>query len=62
MMIRMLIVVCCMIIRSERRLYEEVHLNPAYRWFCRLDLDGAAPDPSTFSKNRDGRCLDSEPP
>jgi hypothetical protein len=25
--------------RWERRLCEEVHLNLAYRWFCRLGLD-----------------------
>jgi len=40
-------------IRSERRLCEEVHLNLAYRWFCRLGLEDAVPDHSTFSKNRD---------
>ena len=37
--IRMLIVGYCFGIRSERRLCEEVHLNLAYRWFCRLGLD-----------------------
>jgi hypothetical protein len=42
-------------IRSERRLCEEVHLNLAYRWFCRLGLGGDVPDHSTFSKNRHGR-------
>jgi transposase len=36
-------------------LCEEVHLNLAYRWFCRLGLDGKVPDHSTFSKNRHGR-------
>lgn len=61
LMIRMLIVGYCMGIRSERRLCEEVHLNLAYRWFCRLDLDGAVPDHSTFSKNRHGRFRDSDP-
>lgn len=55
LMIRMPIVGYCMGIRSERRLCEEVRLNVAYRWFCRLDLDGAVPDHSTFSKNRHGR-------
>ena len=50
LMIRMLIVGYCMGIRSERRLCEEVHLNLAYRWFCRLGLDGAVPDHSTFSE------------
>jgi hypothetical protein len=39
LMIRMLIVGYCFGIRSERRLCEEVHLNLAYRWFCRLGLD-----------------------
>ena len=55
LMIRMLIVGYSMGIRSERRLCEEVHLNLAYRWFCRLGLDGRVPDHSTFSKNRHGR-------
>jgi hypothetical protein len=35
LMIRMLIIGYCFGIRSERRLCEEVHLNLAYRWFCR---------------------------
>src|SRR6478735_6203311 len=39
LMIRMLLVGYCFGIRSERRLCEEVHLNLAYRWFCRLGLD-----------------------
>ncbi len=47
-------------IRSERRLCEEVHLNLAYRWFCRLDLGDSVPDHSTFSKNRHGRFRDSD--
>src|SRR6476646_10077509 len=50
LLIRMLIVGYCLGIRSERRLCAEVHLNLAYRWFCRLGLDGAVPDHSTFSK------------
>jgi Phage integrase family/Transposase domain (DUF772) len=37
------------------RLCEEVHVNLAYRWFCRLGLDGDVSDHSTFSKNRHGR-------
>jgi transposase len=60
LMIRMLIVGYCFGIRSERRLCEEVHLNLAYRWFCRLGLDGSVPDHSTFSKNRHGRFRDSD--
>jgi transposase len=59
LMIRMLIVGYSVGIRSERRLCEEVHLNLAYRWFCRLGLDGEVPDHSTFSKNRHGRFRDS---
>jgi transposase len=60
LMIRMLLVGYCMGIRSERRLCEEVHLNLAYRWFCRLDLSNTVPDHSTFSKNRHGRFRDSD--
>ena len=60
LMIRMLLVGYCFGIRSERRLCEEGHLNLAYRWFCRLGLDGAVPDHSTFSKNRHGRFRDSD--
>jgi transposase len=58
--IRMLIVGYCCAIRSERRLCEEVHLNLAYRWFCRLGLDGRVPDHSTFSLNRNGRFRQSD--
>src|SRR5579859_4787433 len=60
LMIRMLTIGYCFGIRSERRLCEEVHLNLAYRWFCRLGLDGEIPDHSTFSKNRHGRFRDSD--
>ena len=60
LMIRMLIVGYRFGIRSERRLCEEVHLNLAYRWFCRLGLKGDVPDHSTFSKNRHGRFRQSD--
>src|ERR687890_1739589 len=60
LMIRMLIIGYCFGIRSERRLCDEVHLNLAYRWFCRLGLEGRVPDHSTFSKNRHGRFRDSD--
>jgi len=60
LLIRMLIVGYCFGIRSERRLCEEVHLNLAYRWFCRLGLEDSVPDHSTFSKNRHGRFRDSD--
>ena len=56
----MLIVGYCFGIRSERRLCEEVHLNLAYQWFCRLGLDGHVPDHSTFSKNRHGRFREAD--
>src|SRR3977135_891068 len=60
LLIRMLIVGYCFGIRSERELCEEVHLNLAYRWFCRLGLEDLVPDHSTFSKNRHGRFRDSD--
>lgn len=59
LMIRMLLVGYCFGIRSERRLCEEVHLNLAYRWFCRLGLEDRVPDHSTFSLNRHGRFRES---
>ncbi len=58
--IRILIIGYCFGIRSERRLCEEVHLNLAYRWFCRLGLEEQVPDHSTFSKNRHGRFRESD--
>src|ERR1700679_3186311 len=60
LMIRMQIVGYSFGVRSERRLCEELHLNLAYRWFCRLGLDGDVPDHSTFSKNRHGRFRESD--
>ncbi len=60
LMIRMLIIGYCYGIRSERRLCEEVQLNLAYRWFCRLGLQDAVPEHSSFSKNRHGRFRDSD--
>ena len=39
LMVRMLLVGYCFGIRSERQLCKEVHLNLAYRWFCRLGLE-----------------------
>ncbi|WP_201289920.1 transposase, partial [Escherichia coli] len=60
LMVRMLVVGYCYGIRSERRLCEEVHLNLAYRWFCRLGLEDEVPNHSTFSKNRHGRFRDSD--
>lgn len=59
LIVRMLVVGYVMGIRSERRLCDEVHLNLAYRWFCRLGLDGGVPDHSTFSKYRHGKFRES---
>jgi len=42
------------------RLCEEVHVNLAYRWFCRLGLEADVPNHSTFSKNPHGRFRDSD--
>jgi len=59
LMIRILLVGYCFGIRSERRLCEEISLNLAYRWFCKLDIEDKVPDHSTFSKTRHGRFRDS---
>ena len=40
LMIRMLLLGYCYSIRSDRRLCQEVEMNLAYRWFCRLGLEG----------------------
>ena len=55
LLIRMLLVGYCCGLRSERRLCEKMHLNLAYRWFCRLELSDRIPDHSIFFKNRHGR-------
>ncbi|MEL6694192.1 MAG: IS1182 family transposase, partial [Pseudomonadota bacterium] len=60
LMLRMLLIGYLYGIRSERRLVEEVHLNLAYRWFCKLGLEGQVPDRSTFSKNRHGRFAEGD--
>jgi hypothetical protein len=44
--------------RSER--HGEAYLNLAYRWFCRLALEGKVADHATFLKNRHGRFRDSD--
>ncbi len=44
-------------LEAGRRLCEEVHLNLAYRWFYRHELDGRVPDPSTLSRSSHGRFL-----
>lgn len=49
LLIRMLVDGRCVGISSDRRFCEEVHLNPAYRWFCRLHLNDRVPDHMTFS-------------
>jgi len=60
LMLRMLLIGYAYGIRSERQLCNEVHLNLAYRWFCRLGLEWDVPNHSTFSKNRYGRFQESE--
>lgn len=60
LLLRMLLIGYAYGIRSERQLCSEVHLNLAYRWFCRLGLEGGVPDHSTFTKNRYGRFRESD--
>ena len=60
LMLRMLLIGYLQGIRSERRLCEDVHLNLAYRWFCRLGPEGRVPNHSTLSKNRHGRFRDGD--
>lgn len=46
-------------IRSERLLCEQLDYNLLYRWFVGLNMDDAAWDHSTYTKNRD-RLLEHE--
>ncbi|MDH3691999.1 MAG: transposase [Gammaproteobacteria bacterium] len=39
--------------KSDRELCREVHLNLAYRWFCRLGLHEVVPDHSSMTRIRD---------
>ena len=39
--------------KSDRELCREVHLNLAYRWFCRLGLHDVVPDHSSMTRIRD---------
>lgn len=55
LLIRMFLVGYGFGIRSERRLCEELHLNLAYRWFCRVDPTDRVPNHWTFSKKPFGR-------
>lgn len=55
LMIRIRIVGYCFGIRSERRLCDEVHPNLAYRWFCRLGLEGDVPDHSIRCEGGSGK-------
>lgn len=43
LMIRMLLIGYCLGIRAERQLCEEVRLNLAYRWFCKLKITDPVP-------------------
>ncbi len=60
LMIRIMLLGYCYSIRSDRRLCQEIDMNLAYRWFCRLGLEDRVPDHSTFSVNRHGRFRDSD--
>jgi len=60
LMIRIMLLGYCYSIRSDRRLCQEIEMNLAYRWFCRLGLEDRVPDHSTFSHNRHGRFRDSD--
>ena len=51
--IRMLLISYFYGINSERKLCEEVSLNIAYRWFCRLSLADKVPSHSSLSRIRD---------
>jgi hypothetical protein len=47
-------------ISSERKLFEELRMHLAWRWFTGLGFDQEVPHHSTFSKNRHGRFQESK--
>jgi transposase len=59
LMIRMLIIGYVFALRSERLLCRELHVNLAYRWFCKLGIEHKIPDHSVFSRARNERFRDS---
>ena len=60
LMIRMLVVGYCYSVRLERRFCDDVKMNLAYPWFCRLGLEDKIPHHSTFLLSRHGRFRDSD--
>jgi transposase len=40
---------------SERKLFEELNMHAAYRWFCNLGFNDKAPDRSTLNKLKNHR-------
>ena len=60
LMIRMLVVGYVFALRSERLICREVQVNLAYRWFCKLGIEDAIPDHSTFSRARNERFRDGD--
>ncbi|HTT46361.1 MAG TPA: IS1182 family transposase [Pseudolabrys sp.] len=60
LMVRMLIIGYVFALRSERLLCRELHVNLAYRWFCKLGIEHKIPDHSAFSRARNERFRDSD--
>jgi transposase len=60
LMLRMLILGYVFAIRSERQICDEVQVNLAYRWFCRLSIEDAIPNHSVFSRARHERFRQSD--
>ena len=40
-------------IKSDRQLCEQIHLNIAFRWFCKFNLEDQVPDHSSLTRIRD---------
>jgi transposase len=59
LMLRMLIIGYVFAIRSERAICRDLHVNLAYRWFCRLSIEDKIPDHSVFSRARHERFRES---
>lgn len=50
---RMILIGYLFNISKDRKLCEEISLNIAYRWYCRLNIDDPVPDHSSISRIKD---------
>src|SRR6202451_3800948 len=60
LLLRILLIGYLLGVSSERKLFEELRMHLAWRWFTGLGFDQEVPHHTTFSKNRHGRFQESK--